>query len=105
MKPENLVKKSRAVVLRLLLSQKLEGNEKEAILASESALDCDKEFVPAALIRTGLISDVKSQRKLFAYRVILQTEATSESLGGIREALAEGGGSAKVPKITKSIGS
>ena len=63
-KPENLVKKSRAVVLAALAqSKKLEGNEKEAILASESALDCDKEFVPAALIRTGLISDVKSQRK------------------------------------------
>tara|TARA_B100000212_G_scaffold259331_1_gene199298 strand:+ start:1007 stop:2374 length:1368 start_codon:yes stop_codon:yes gene_type:complete len=63
-KPESLVKKSRAVVLSALAqSKKLEGNEKEAILASESALNYDKEFVPAALIRTGLISDVKSQRK------------------------------------------
>ena len=67
-KPESLVKKSRAVVLAALAqSKKLEGNEKDAILASESALDYDKEFVPAALIRTGLISDVKSQRKAVSF--------------------------------------
>ena len=67
-KPESLVKKSRAVVLSALAqSKKLEGNEKEAIFASESALNYDKEFVPAALIRTGLISDVKSQRKAVSF--------------------------------------
>ena len=67
-KPESLVKKSRAVVLSALAqSKKLEGNEKEAIVASESALNYDKEFVPAALIRTGLISDVKSQRKAVSF--------------------------------------
>ena len=67
-KPESLVKKSRAVVLSALAqSKKLEGNEKEAILASESALNYDKEFVPAALIRTGLISDVKSQQKAVSF--------------------------------------
>ena len=68
MKPESSVKKSRAVVLSALAqSKKLEGNEKEAIFASESALNYDKEFVPAALIRTGLISDVKSQRKAVSF--------------------------------------
>ena len=67
-KPESLVTKSRAVVLSALAqSKKLEGNEKEAILASESALNYDKEFVPAALIRTGLISDVKSQQKAVSF--------------------------------------
>ena len=67
-KPESLVKKSRAVVLSALAqSKKLEGNAKEAIFASESALNYDKEFVPAALIRTGLISDVKSQRKAVSF--------------------------------------
>ena len=67
-KPESLVKKSRAVVLSALAqSKKLEGNEKEAIVASESALNYDKEFVPAALIRTGLISDVKSQQKAVSF--------------------------------------
>ena len=67
-KPESLVKKSRAVVLSALAqSKKLEGNEKEAIFASESALNYDKEFVPAALIRASLISDVKSQRKAVSF--------------------------------------
>ena len=67
-KPESLVKKSRAVVLSALAqSKKLQGNEKEAIFASESALNYDKEFVPAALIRTSLISDVKSQRKAVSF--------------------------------------
>jgi len=67
-KPESLVKKSRAVVLSALAqSKKLQGNEKEAIFASESALNYDKEFVPAALIRTSLIFDVKSQRKAVSF--------------------------------------
>ena len=67
-KPESLVKRSRAVVLSALAqSKKLEGNEKEAIFASESALNYDKGFVPAALIRTGLISNVKSQRKAVSF--------------------------------------
>ena len=64
MKSESLITRPKLVVLAALAkSEKLDGKEKEAILASESALNYDKEFVPAAIIRTQLISDVKSQRK------------------------------------------
>ena len=63
-KSESLIARPKLVVLAALAkSKKLDGKEKEAISASESALNYDKEFVPAAIIRTQLISDVKSQRK------------------------------------------